>query len=782
MKSTKTLILYLIVSAHNILTPPVILANEKEVTASSKAFILNEPEEEIQYILSSLHSLNRTIETSNKLHRSQNKNFTQESLKKAYSNSIVSFNHKMWKSTIDNLNNYLNWSQIPEPDQYLNAQYMLGYSYDNLNLKKKAIRAYLRYISSFITSSEYSNNNRLHEILIRILALAQGDNLGNKDNIDMLLSALANIELPIANQLDTLYFAARIAALHGKADLASEWFSKIESSSKNKRLKAKSLYQNGLLYIHKRNYVKAETLLFKSLSINSSDSDDVRNLARISLARVFVHRKKAVPALKHYNKIDKNSFVYKDALFEMIYLNLELKRNKKALDLALEYINLYSKESESYHIRSLISYLYLKSGNLAEAKKNITKAEEQLNNINKWLKENFIDKTSLTKVDIQNLRDFTNSHIKQAPIMMKSSELFNRYDAIQSSLSDLRSNIRYIIYTLGRTQLNTLHPQWNNRSKQIHNYVINVLELGHRLVSLEKSLYTKRLNSVDKAELSASEKRRLRNKSKLLKLKRSRGDWELWSSLALLNRRIGNKHKRLKDIQAKISSSLYLSFNSKNMDAKHKYIHMENMQARAIRLEKAMNRAIEIIRSRQILNIIDQSPHHPTKALAQDYAGLLYDESLILTKYRNQFTNINDKYLSDELSQAWKLWTFVIKRVYDHLNALDNDIKTTLKVMLKKLDTYVAKHDLLVEKSNNYEQNLSIYLGKKLQSLLSHYHSQVEIRKSKLQKWKADIDWVKYVKLNEKRKNIENQYDLEEQILQENLKDLQQGALWKWPL
>ena len=79
------------------------------------------------------------------------------------------------------------------------------------------------------------------------------------------------------------------------------------------------------------------------------------------------------------------------------------------------------------------------------------------------------------------------------------------------------------------------------------------------------------------------------------------------------------------------------------------------------------------------------------------------------------------------------------------------------------------------------ETDLSRTLGGNLHQIMTHYQSQIRARVSKHKKWLADIKWLAFEKTSLEKSKAMEKYRLEQQILKENLKNLEQGVLWRWP-
>jgi hypothetical protein len=76
---------------------------------------------------------------------------------------------------------------------------------------------------------------------------------------------------------------------------------------------------------------------------------------------------------------------------------------------------------------------------------------------------------------------------------------------------------------------------------------------------------------------------------------------------------------------------------------------------------------------------------------------------------------------------------------------------------------------------------LSEQLGQSLAAILNQYNNAIDERFARHQKIRGDLDYLGYLKKRDENQKLQDQYNLEQQILRDNLLGLQQGALWQWP-
>ena len=735
------------------------------------------PEREVRVATTTLMNLKKKSQASQKIYRKQGLGTQKLTGDQAFAMAKMMFSKRRFASTIRNVKTFQNWTQIPQPKKYLESLFLLGRSYEYLGMKTKAVDSYMQYIGTFITTIERPNNT-ITQVLENLLPLVSFKSEKENRKLGQLLIALTNLKLPENEKSEVLYYAAQAAARSSRGEIATEWFKAASKMTKDSRLKSRSLYYNSLIAIQNQNFKQAEKWLNQCLQIEGDGSRLYREMATLSLARIAVHSSQPRTAIKLYENIPKETLTYRNSLYERIFLHLNLNEDEISREIAQEYLLNYPNGKDAPAIRKIISYLDLRAGRIDEAKKNIASVSERLNEIDKFMAKNLHGEYQLSQRMVQSLIGITSGQIPNAPEIVFANKMFNKIGNLKSRLGEIRSEIRNLVYTVGRTRLVDLKPAWIQRITQMVSLTEKTLTVGHQLISSEKMLYNKQLTPMERLELSTSEKRRFMLLNKPATLKRKHMNWRSWVRMAEYNISLGQWHQKIQNLRAETAGLYHYSLNSSLTEAEKSDLIL--LHQKTLKLEKAVNRAVEIIRAQQTQNLVLTSPHHGLKSLMKQYAAFIYEEALVIEKYRNKFNSPGQKYIAMDYMQAWKLWRHVTEKLYAQINTIEKDMSNNLGNMLANLDNAIDRHNLLMGHLNESTKQLEKMLTKNSSFLLSHYQNHVNKRIARNMKWQADLDWIKWQQNQSVQGNVMEKINLEKKLLQENLKDLQQGSLWKW--
>ena len=739
---------------------------------------LRYPEEEIKASITELKAIKEKIASSRNLYGHAELSSQNIRAKQAFDDAQETIRAGEYRATILYLNQYINLSQSPQHDEYLKAQYQLGLSHENLGQKGNAINAYLRYVAAFITRP-VEDTTMLLDSLRRMLYISTFSSADQNKKFGQLLSALTNLDLDEKDKAQLMFYLGYWASYSQRDKVADDWLSKLALDTADPRIQAKALYYDSLIQLKRKRYTNAEEALKKILELPAESIEDYKANAYLSLGRIAVHMKKPNMALEYYGKIEESAEAYPEGLFEMVFLTLNQEQGDEAHKLAEEFLTKYPDRAEAALIRSLMSYMSIKSDDTEAAESNIKETEGQLTKIEQRLYGHYMAMPKLSHGDVNDMMKTTGSLLHHPSIVPKSELLFTKIDRLDERLHDVRSDIRNTIFTLGRLDLAAMKPDWLNRKQQLGDFANEALGIGNRLISLEKKFYEENLSEKDKVELAASEKRRMALLGPVMEVKRKRGIWQRWVILAQYNLSLGSRYEKIRQLQGTLSG---LALQA-DKDPKKRALstNIGHLKDRAYRIEKGLLRAMEIVRSRQSLALMDQSFHKELRSLVRDYASALYDENLVLEKHRDALPGIAQKYFTNDINLAWETWQNVVKNIYDQTESLGKEMQDVVEVRLKTLDGLVSAHDRIAIRINDLVGNAEDNLGKNLGYLVAHYRTQIDNQHAKNRKWLADIEWLQYQKETLKEQAAAEKFDVQQQILKENLKDLEQGALWQWP-
>lgn len=754
-----------------------------ELSASDTALVaasteLRDPETEIATALTELDNLSKRLDAAKQMAYRQGLGPQNESATRSFANAKQFYDRKEHLSAVRELNNFLNQVQVPEIKSYMQAQAMLGRSYEEMGLKQKAVRAYFRYLSAFLTAKE-QNHQELLDILRHMIPLAAADKT-TSNQLNELLASVTTLDLPNEVRPEVLFFAAKASANAGGMMMARTWLEKAVAGPADDGLKARVLYMRALLALSNKEYDTAEEHLAEAVQVDKAG--ETRDLSRLALARIAVHRRKPDLALKFYELIADDSPAFKDATFESVYVLLNIKQDKEARGKAMLFLARFPDAPEALQLRMLLAYLDMRAGDLDGATRSISAADQRLGEINGWLHQKLSGQSSMDQTRLADLMAMSGGQLTAPPSVQEAYQLFGRIAELVRRLADTRGEIRNVTYTIGRADLAHLHPQWVNRAEQLSKLGMDVLNVGHRLAAAERNVYKSRLDKLDWQRLTASEARRTRLLTPAAEAHRRMERWASYSGFLDLTQQTSDAYQKLKTSEADLATSRYLmQANEKLNDDSSRRRHVAELETKTNRLKETLARTLELLRRRKVEDLLTQSPHRSTQKFLTQYSVALNDEADILRKVRDENATTAERLNAEDATKAWSHWEDVSKNTFDQLAALDQEISHGLGAMLSDLEKEEVVHDELAAKLKDLTRNLEARLGSSLAYIIEQYSGAIGDRMSRNKKWRADIEWLNYQsQVNEERK-LNERTQLEQQILKDNLSDLQQGALWQWP-
>ncbi len=743
---------------------------------SGESPAVRDPETEIAASRADLDSILRRLEAGREESRRPGLGPQTAAADRALYNARELFERREWLSVIRELNAYLNLSQVPELKPYLNAQYMLGRSYEEAGYSNKALRAYFRYLASFLTCKD-GNHDELLDVLRRMLPIAAKDS-STTNQLNELLASVTNLDFPASVRPAIFFAAAKAAATNGNAGLATRFDDVVVDGAGTKTLKARGLYLRALLALGAKDYDRAEDVLGEVILAAGDQDLLTRDLARLALGRLAVKRKKHETALKYYTSIGDDSPSFKDALFESVYIHLELKQDGEARTKALQFVARFPDEPVTFQIKTLLAYLDLRAGDLDSAQASVEAADKNLASISSFMGQKLRGKGRLDHDTLTEFNALSDGHLQQIPTVSAGLQLFSRLGEAARHLADARGELRNVVFTIGRVQLDQLRPQWVNRAEQLALLGDEVLKVGHRLAGAERNLYKPRLDPVDWQALTASEERRTRLLTPQADLRRRMHYWPAYASMMDLNNDVGATDRKLKTARAEIAASRYL-LQEKPEDARQN--RLSELEATADRLDKTLAKGLELLRKKKVEELLDQAPHRAAKKFLSQYAVALHDESEIIKKARDGARDTAQRLLAEDAGSAWKRWQFVATELFQELDGLDAEVKTGLTSMLTDIEKHEAEYDRLGASLADVTQRLESELGLSLASIVDQYSGAIDQHMARHKKWRADMEWLRFQGKVQDEGKLSARFNLEQQILKDNLTDLEQGVLWSWP-
>ncbi|MFW7380171.1 MAG: hypothetical protein ACOH5I_15260 [Oligoflexus sp.] len=742
----------------------------------SSAFAQNtykDPEFEIKRILHELDEEKVRIQSMTQIRRQPSVEINETISQQYYRDAEENFKNQAWVAVVRNLNSYLNSSQRTETDPYLAAQYMLGYAYQQLGYDERAARAYLRYLASFITEKNY-NEGRFQSVLHRLLMIHM--NLSDKQQQELreLLSAIANLELPRQLKAEVLFLSALTASHKQIHKLSEEWFQDVQNLTDDPRLQAQSLFYSGMLAVKLGKLDDANEKLEKLVQTSATSTEDYQHLARINLARIAVLQNKPQTALGLYQLIPNNLPLFREALNEQIHIHLDREEYTEAKAKTKMLMKRYPDSLEAQRLRIRLALLSLQSGDVQQARTNISSSQQELNTLKAWLRQNLPEDEPIRHQLLLQLAEKTEPYTELPPVLSRGLKLYNRMAQVESRLGDIRAEIRSLVLALGRLRTDQYQPEWTSRAKQLESAVRRIMAIGDRISNLETHFYENYLTGPMKVELQRSRERREKMTAEQNPIVTQRGRPHSWARLAKNNERLAELYFRAQKAQSEFAALRHLnhktdhewtSTHARILDLHHNRLH---------RINQTIQRAVEITRARRIRDLANQGQQLATQRLLINHAIILYEESALLEPVRDQFEFPNQRHMAQEANLAWKKWEFLVKQLHNETYQLDEDIRSTLTADLQLMEQMIQSHDKLQDTLLQLSENLAQTLGKTMPANLAHLDQWIDGNQARLWKWEADLSWLDYMDQSRARKRQQSNFEMRSKNVKEDLRDLEQ--------
>jgi len=371
--------------------------------------------------------------------------------------------------------------------------------------------------------------------------------------------------------------------------------------------------------------------------------------------------------------------------------------------------------------------------------------------------------------------------VTQSPIVKLSQQNFVALAGVGRHLSEIKGEIRNLLYTIGRTTAFEFRPKWINRAEQLALISEEALSIGHKLIAAERHLYKKQLKGSQKQKLLSSEARRIGLLSAQARMKREKKRWISLGNLLGLTQDLAVKYEKVQIATADLATSRFLDATKGSNGKSSKRQGIERMQRRVDKMRDSLARALELVRMQRVHEILVQSPHRAHAKFLSQYSMALDEEALEIKPIRDSRVKPSDRLLAEDAAKAWNRWRHLTREIYGQFDKLEGEIKLGLKTVLESIDIAEDRHKSLETELLSISNSLELVLGESVGLIIGHYNSSISNRLSKQKKWSADLQWLKYQDSQQKVNDSQERFDLEKQILDDNLQSLYQGVLWKWP-
>jgi outer membrane protein assembly factor BamD (BamD/ComL family) len=689
---------------------------------------------------------------------------------RSFDHATTAFRQKEWLTVIHELNNFLNLSQKPESRSWLKAQFMLGRAYEEQGHLQRATRAYTRYLATF-TTKPTNDLSDLTETFERLVRIATKGSEANQAELAKFLSAISAMEYPSTVSEELRYLTAVASNNLGRKNMSISWLSDVDGRADAPETKARARYFRALIAISSREWVTASDQLEGLFSIDGL-SQKTKDNARLSLGRVFLKQRKPELAIKNYNQISENSDAFRDASFEKIFALMKLQQDDLARTTAHQWLARYPEHDDATQLRAIASWLDLRTGDLASAKSSINGNVAKLTEIKTTIDKTF-QGTKLQHEDAIRLSNMTRGQVISSPDLDQILTMFRQIGELKQRLTEVDGLERSIIYAIAKGNLRQFKPALENRMEQYDRLADEVLASGAKLIFIERQRLSATLSDLDKQKLEASEKRRTQLFDKRSQLARQAKRWATWVGPAEQLVKLATEWEKLNRIEAAAKSTSGLS----DKDAAEATLLSEKITS----ARQDMIQTLTEIRQTQAGNIVEQSALNDILYVLQQYATALHDESKIIAAYEPQSGRVLDA-LDDEDSRSnWNLWLEVVASLNSNIKGLKMQAGKELADIFESLSKIDKQKSSLGRDIENLKNVLETYGGESLAGIIAHYDNALNQRLARQYKWAGDLEYLNYAKEKNTHEAVTKKKSLELQILNDNLKDMEQGGATQWP-
>ena len=747
----------------------------ESVESPSSGAKIDSPEEEIARAKDALTNIALKLNAAKRINREKKLAADEVRGREILSHAEDLASKRHWLATVRELNLYLNMMQVPEKESYLRSHYLLGKAYEGLRSKAKAVRAYLRYVAAAINADSEEARD-LPDVLERLIHVAS-TNAQNDVDLSPLLASLASSDLPPEVRPRVLFYVGRSAFNHGKPEMAAKWLEEAFRTSQDPVLRNKIAYIQGLMHLSRNEWDEAEEI-FQRVSKTEVDPE-YRDLSRLALARIAVHRRKPDMALSFYALVPEDSGLYREATFESIYLHIGRREFGDARNKAVYFLGRFPDAPEALQVRLLLAYLDMRAGDLDHSEQSIKTADQHLQEIADWIKTRFAGRTA---VDHRLLLDFislSKESIAPTPTLKESTALFERIAESARRLSDIHGEIQNIYYALSRVDLDTIRPMWKERAAQLKSIAEEALTIGHKLAAADRILHKDKISPLVWQKLLASENRRTKiSHSPALKIPDYSRHSDISRFLHLANL-TAETYQKFRQAEAELAGAEKLA-SGPSSGSKVTQSRLKELDERRKQLHQKIEKTLRQLRQSKVEILVSQSPFHDTKRFISLYASSLQEESDLLREIRDSSEHTYQRLTAEDTGRAWAAWEGVMKEIFAQLEGLENEVKNGLSEIFVNLERHEERYSELSGRIKSLNAELEQRLGRSVPYLVEQYTNILQERFAKHKKWRADIEWLRYQKVVESDEKMARKLDLEEQILKDNLTDLQQGVSRKW--
>ena len=732
------------------------------------------PEKEFSAAISQLDVLRERIRSTRNV--TNQRSMEPEAIKAAGSLSRAEefYDNDQFLSAIREVNSFFGHVQAPEPRNHLDALFILAHSQDSLGLTGQATRSYLKYIATFITSQPADRWEELLTILPSMMSASSGLAVASKGEVTTIVSSVAALSIPVDFRAPAIFAVSRTARDAGRPDLADQWLGKAELSEKSPELASKTLYLRGVILLAINNYDQAETALLQVLERKDPDPA-VRDMARLSLARLEARRKNQPKAVRYYLAVPETSSSYRTARYEAVFALQAIGKDAEALAISKDFLSRFEDGPDTLEIATLLAHLQLKAGDRENSLATIDASDRALNGFAENLRRSLRGRLRLGHSELIGIQRSASMLVRPSPLLEEGIAQFSQLAELSRRLADERGAVRNLIYAQGRAEVSDLNPTWVDRSRQINEMTKELLLVGHRMILSERQYLERKLTPAQLFQIDSSARRRIHlTDARPSAMRRSRG-WITFANLATAQGALVRVHTRLGRALAESRSAAYLA-QRLNRSSSSSSAESGQSADLAQQVHEKIGRSLEKARQLSISASVERAPHNDVRSLFTAYANGLHQEEAILSSVRSKLKTGHEGLVALDADKAWSLWRATAKTMFGEILDLSTEVQREMVRRASLLNGAILRAEEIELSLDNTRRRLELAMGQAVSTLSQHYESEYVARRSRNKKSRGDLKWAKFEEEKRKSENENDEFELEQQKTNESFQDLRQGV------
>ena len=674
-----------------------------------------------------------------------------------------SFRAREYLDVVRSLNILLN---APSPNShYLDAQFYLGRSYEELHYTARSIKAYLRYLSSFASKNDYSNPHLL-EVIHRLLLQKEQMLAEEGDTFDRLLASLISFTgIPEAKRDEIKLLAAKSAYHAHKFELAEQWLGDLIKKDASPNTQADAKFYLALVKLKTGAYDKSEELFLALAESRASEHFYIQQLARLNLARIYAARSLPQHAWAWYQRVQGPGESQRIAIYESINLLMQSEDFPKARHLAETYLKAFPSSKEAAYLKERMGFLQLSTGSFEDAENSLFSREKELQNLDQRLIRQYEGKFIIKDGELDDMRRSLAAMNIESPVLERAAALNHRLIKAQSHIAEHRQEIRSLQFTVGRVSDGNLRPALLAKDEQYWNYIEELSRIGENMIAHELTFY-----KWSPAEELSFAKSRERRKKILDHYVPRPATWQNTYQLALLENRAAKLNSRILTGQAVLAAGIYQG------ERGTKYQRDLALEARdrvkeLNKLTQKLQDAMEDQRNFWLEGYKKNSPLRKTRTHFLLVSQEFMDSNSVLQDRRDQYSDPATKHTQEDFASDWQVWPRLAGKILRLINQTDRRDKDWITAQQNALAASRENANRLLVSEQSLRHSMAKATGKVFPDVLQYLRYSLNEQAARGKKWLADVEWQRYLRETQNRNEQQAKQDIDETSIKETIRD-----------